>query len=195
MILETGTFPTSWTIGLIVPIHKQGNIDNPNIYRGITLLSIFSKVFTSIINKRLVAWGEIMNKTSECQAGFRHGYTTIDNVFVLQSIIQRYLNTRGGKLHALSVDFEKAFDSVDRHKLWAILNTHGVSPKMKILLHNMYENVKACVRNNNEYSDSFELQLGVRQGCILSPFLFSFFINELAIQIENNCENGIQLHR
>ncbi|XP_067652478.1 uncharacterized protein [Haliotis asinina] len=65
---------------------------------------------------------------------------------------------------------------------------------MKNLLHNIYENVKACVRNNNELSDTFNLELGVRQGCILSPFLFSFFINELATQIEMNCENGIQLH-
>ena len=69
-----------------------------------------------------------------------------------------------------------------------------VKIEMKKLLHNIYEKVKACVRNNNELSDQFEIQLGVRQGCILSPFLFSFFINELVIQIEMNCKNGIQLH-
>ena len=120
--------------------------------------------------------------------------TTTDNMFILQSIIQRYLNIKGGKVYALFVDFEKAFDSVDRKKLWDTFNIHGLSPKMKHLLQNIYENVKACVRNNNEFSDTFNLQLGVRQGCILSPFLFSFFINELATQIEMNCKYGIQLH-
>ena len=119
-----------------------------------------------------------MNKISESQAGFRHGYTTTDNMFILQSIIQRYLNIKGGKVYALFVDFEKAFDSVDRKKLWDTFNIHGLSPKMKHLLQNIYENVKACVRNNNEFSDTFNLQLGVRQGCILSPFLFSFLAHQ-----------------
>ena len=43
-------------------------------------------------------------------------------------------------------------------------------------------------------SETFNIQIGVRQGCVLSPFLFSFFINELATQIEQNCTYGIQLH-
>lgn len=51
------------------------------------------------------------------------------------------------------------------------------------------------LRNNNLLlSETFDVHIGVRQGCILSPFLFSFFINGLATQIERNCSHGIQLH-
>ena len=70
----------------------------------------------------------------------------------------------------------------------------GLSSKMTNLLSNIYASVKACVRSRNELSESFDVQIGVRQGCVLSPFLFSFFINELALQIEQNCNHGIQLH-
>ncbi|XP_067654422.1 uncharacterized protein [Haliotis asinina] len=71
---------------------------------------------------------------------------------------------------------------------------NGLSPKMSKLLSDIYQNVKACVRNNTEVSATFDVNIGVRQGCVLSPFLFSFFINELAVQIERNCSHGIQLH-
>ncbi len=135
-----------------------------------------------------------MDKVYEGQAGFRQGYTTIDNIFIYQSIVQKYLNSRGGKFYALFVDFAKAFDSIKRNKLWDLLQTHGLSNKMNKLLRSIYENVKVCVRNNNEVSETFTCHLGVRQGCILSPFLFTFFINELAVQICDNCSNGIQLH-
>ncbi|XP_048252544.1 uncharacterized protein LOC125380687 [Haliotis rufescens] len=65
---------------------------------------------------------------------------------------------------------------------------------MNKLLGSIYENIKVCVRNNNEISETFISQLGVRQGCILSPFFFTFFINELAVQINTNCNYGVQLH-
>ena len=60
VILETGQFPSSWTIGIIIPIHKSGNINNVDNYRGINLLSILGKVFTHIINKRLTFWADIL---------------------------------------------------------------------------------------------------------------------------------------
>ena len=145
-------------------------------------------MFTSIINKRLVFWADSLDKINEEQAGFREGYSTIDNIFILQSLINKYLSIKGGKFYVLFVDFAKAFDSVQREKLWFLLRSHGISPKMNRLLGSIYENVKACVRNNNEISEIFISQVGVRQGCILSPFLFTFFINELAVQINTNCK-------
>ncbi len=194
VILETSIFPESWSVGVIVPIHKQGDKNSTNNYRGITLLSIFSKIFTYIVNKRLVLWADTMDKINEEQAGFREGYSTVDNIFILQTIVQKYLSTKGGKFYALFVDFSKAFDSVNRHKLWNLLRSHGLSRKMNKLLCSIYENIKVCVRHNNEVSKTFTSHVGVRQGCILSPFLFSFFINELATQIHENCNHGIQLH-
>mgnify|MGYP002259916051 CR=1 FL=1 len=57
-----------------------------------------------------------------------------------------------------------------------------------------HDRVMSTVGDKNVFSDSFEIKVGVRQGCILSPFLFCFFIKELASQIETSCSNGIQLH-
>ena len=85
VIFELSHFPKEWCIGIIVPLHKNGDIVNVDNYRGITLLSVFSKIFVYIINKRLLFWADAKDKISEAQAGFREGYSTIDNIFVLQS--------------------------------------------------------------------------------------------------------------
>ena len=58
----------------------------------------------------------------------------------------------------------------------------------------MYINVKACVRVNGECSDYFDCPVGLKQGCMASPLLFSFFINDLATLINNSDIKGIQLH-
>ena len=83
---------------------------------------------------------------------------------------------------------------MNRTKLWFILKCRGISPKMLRSLESMYNCVKGCVRVNNSTTDCFECPLGLRQGCVMSPFLFSMFINELALQVESSCYPGTQLH-
>ena len=87
-ILDTGIMPTVWLIGLIVPLYKnQGDIQDINNYRGITLLSCIGKLFTSILNERLSRYSDAMNIIiSETQAEFRHGYCTLDHIFFLNQL-------------------------------------------------------------------------------------------------------------
>lgn len=90
-------------MGIVIPLHKQDNVNvhDTNNYRGITLLSILSKIFLDIINGRLVFWAESLKKIDEAQVAFREGYSTVDNVFVLHSVIQHYVSSKGGKHYAL----------------------------------------------------------------------------------------------
>ena len=69
---------------IIVPIHKKGNAELPDNYRGVSLLSIISKCYTAILNKRLYAWLEDNNKIAEEQAGFRNKYSTVDHIFCFE---------------------------------------------------------------------------------------------------------------
>ena len=57
----------------------------------------------------------------------------------------------------------------------------------------MYDSLLSCVRAHNDYSDFFECPVGVRQGCVLSPTIFSIFINQLAMYITDTGRHGIQL--
>ena len=74
LILNTGLIPSKWSLGVIIPIHKKGEVTNPDNYRGITLLSCFGKLFTSVLNNRLYRFLEKNNLLTEMQAGFRKFY-------------------------------------------------------------------------------------------------------------------------
>ena len=187
-----GIFPKEWSKSIIVPIFKKGDVNEPDNYRGIALTSIVSKVYTHILNARLSAWAEREEKIVEEQAGFRAGYSTIDHVFTLYAIVQKHL-MKNLKLYVAFVDFKKAFDSVNRHALWSVLRKSGVHGKLYFAVKAVYESVKACVRDKSEYSEYFECPQGVKQGCLLSPLMFSFFVNELAVELSNHGKHGIQL--
>lgn len=62
----------------------------------------------------------------EAQFGFREGYSTIDNAFILNSVIERYIGKKKGKLYVCFVDFKRAFDSVNRRKLWYVFKTNSL---------------------------------------------------------------------
>ena len=86
-IFECGTFPDSWCNALIIPIHKKGPANDPGNYRGIALLSCISKIFTKLINERLIKWENVNNKMFEVQGGFTKGKSTVDQIFILQALI------------------------------------------------------------------------------------------------------------
>ena len=92
ILLNKEYFPSSWTEGYMVPIHEKGSINEVDNYRGITLLSTVSKLFTSILNNRLMEWAENNSVYIEAQAGFRAKMCTVDNIFILNGLINNLIN-------------------------------------------------------------------------------------------------------
>ena len=133
------------------------------------------------------------NVITENQAGFRKGYSTVDQIFTLYAVVQKCLSKKGKKLYVAFVDFRKAFDSVRHDKLLECIRNQGIKGKFFCSLRAMYNSLLSCVRANSEFSEFFECPVGVRQGCIMSPTLFSLFINQLAEHITVKGKHGIQL--
>ena len=71
------------------------------------------------------------------------------------------------------IDYTKDFDCVDHNKLWKILQEMGISDHLNCLLRNLYAGQEATVRTGHETTDWFQIRKGVRQGCILSTYLFN----------------------
>ena len=111
LIFDTGILPDIWLEGIIRPIYKRkGDVENPENYRPITILSCFSKLFTSVLNARLTKFVEVNDILEENQAGFRKGYSNSDQIFSLHALIE-ILKARKMKLFCAFIDFRKAFDS------------------------------------------------------------------------------------
>ena len=106
-IFESAELPSSWLETVLVPVHKSGTKYDPSNYRGISLLYVLYKIFSIIINNRLVKWTDQFEIIDEMQSGFRSRYSAIDNIFCLQSMIQKYLGQTGGRLYVLYIDFKR----------------------------------------------------------------------------------------
>ena len=141
-ILDTGNFPVQWLEGILIPIHKKNNPKDVKNYRGITLVSCFSKIFTSVLNNRIMKWAEF---------GFRKNRSTIDAIFILNAIVNKVLNSKQ-RLYCAFIDLKAAFDNIYRNALWFKLHKCGINLKIVNIIKNVYTNVKSCVRHCNSYS-------------------------------------------
>ena len=119
----------------LVPLHKKGDRTQPANYRGIQLISIIRKVIALVINVPLTA--AVEGWLLEYQCGFRPQRSCADQLFCLRQLTDLAFE-RQHRLHLCFVDLQRAFDSISRPALWAILRASGASEKLVLLLQDMH---------------------------------------------------------
>ena len=182
---KCGIVPTQWKQAIIHPIPK-GEENDPKIplnYRGISLLSCISKVYTAVLNCRISKFLDTNNILVEEQNGFRKDRSCADHVFTLSSIVQNRLQ-EGKATFAAFLDLKKAFDYVNRELLQYKLLLSKIDGQMYKAIKALYNNTGACVKINDKYTAWFATGCGVRQGDNLSPTLFSLYINDMAEELK-----------
>ena len=146
-----------WPWESLKPFIKTNDPDN---YRAITLVSSLGKLFTSILNSRLNNFSDETDLVTKSQAGFRAGYSTQDNIFILYSLITLYLSKKK-KLFCCFIDFKKAFDTIWRAGLWQKLINSNIHGKIFKIIFSFYDNIKSCVKSGHTFSDFFTCDIGV----------------------------------
>ena len=192
-ILGSGTFPDLWKTSLLSPVHKKGSIYDITNYRGISLTPCVSKLFESVLNSRLMQWCVNKKVFSDTQLGFFVGNRTSDAHIILHNLINKYCQKNKKKIFSCFVDFEKAFDRVSRPLLFSKLQKHGVTGDFFNVICSMYCGNFARIKLHNRISAPFPVDIGVRQGCVLSPTLFNIFIADLCIPLSNDSACGLHL--
>uniref|UniRef100_A0A914URD9 Reverse transcriptase domain-containing protein n=1 Tax=Plectus sambesii TaxID=2011161 RepID=A0A914URD9_9BILA len=169
MCWQAQTVPEDWQKGVIVKLPKKGNATECTNWRGITLLSVPGKVFCAILLRRVQAAAD--QRLREEQAGFRQGRSCSDQIFALRNIIEQCVEYKR-PLSINFIDFKKAFDSIHRESLWNILHLYGIPRKFIAAFQSLYHHSNCCIKTGTGHTEFFAIETGVRQGCILSPFLF-----------------------
>ena len=181
--------PKDWSKGLKFKLPKKSDLGNCDNWRGITLLSVPSKIFCRILLKRIEK--AIDTTLREEQAGFRRGRGCMDQIFALRNILEQSIEWNS-PLCINFIDFQKAFDSIHWESLWRILQAYGIPPKIISLIKMFYVNFECSIILENTLTESFPVKSGVRQGCILSPILFLVTIDWVMRQTTSLCTHGIQ---
>ena len=149
--------PTLWQQAIITPIPKSSTKDPymPLSYRSISLLSCMYKLYSSLINTRLCNFAEENDLIVDEQNGFRTNRSCIHHIHNLSSVIRNRKSDQKPTFYAL-IDFQKAFDYVDRDMLFykpRVLN--GITGPMFDAIRSIYSHSAAIVRVNNEVTNPF----------------------------------------
>ena len=130
--------------------------------------------------------------TDHLQFGFKSGVGCSDALFTVKSVVDHF-NRNGNTVTISALDISKAFDRVSHFGLFSKLTQHKFPKQLICTLMSWYSKSYVKVKWNDKFSDRFQILAGVRQGGILSPFLFALYIEDILIELRgqrNGCEIG-----
>ena len=155
---------------------------------GLGIGSGFAKLFSQILLKRLTLFIKENNLLSPNQGGFLENMTCSDLIFFLQTVIEKIVKKGRRRLYVAFIDFQKAYDTVDRDLLLKRLTDLGINGIFLQNIAAMYQSTKYAIKLKNGYLPPIDSNLGLKQGCPLSPMLFNLYIDDINEIITDQCE-------
>ena len=150
-------------------------------FRGICLQSLLCKILDCfMLNKE-----KNILCTSDCQFGFKESFSANMAASIVTETTDYYIN-KGGTVYALALDASKAFDRVEFAMLFNVLLKRGFNPLYTRLLFHMYTNQRIRVKYNGIYSVYFDVHNGVKQGGVISPTLFTCYVDGLLVKLKSS---------
>ena len=188
--LVHGFLPSQFMDIFLTPRLKdsKGKITSSDNYRGIAKANILSKLFEIILLHKI----QPCLTTTDHQFGYKSGVGTDSSILVLKEVAKRY-QSRSTNVFLAFLDASKAFDRVSFTVLFNILEKRGVPNYIIRLLSFWYSSQEVQAQWGNDFSDMFKVSNGVKQGGILSPYLFNVYIDELSDRLNKinvGCYHG-----
>ena len=189
---ERGRVPEDWMSACIVPLYKgKGDRLSCGSYRGISLLSVVGKLYGRVLIRRTREGTE--GEIREEQGGFMRGRGCIDQIFAIRQVCEKHLG-KGEEVLFAFMDLEKAYDRITREGMWKMLSNYGIGGKLLEGVKSFYVNSRACVRVGNGVSEFFPVKVGLRQGCVMSPWLFNIYMDGVVREVNMRVmERGMSL--
>ena len=181
-VFNTGKIPQVLANARMIPLVKntQKRYTDPNNYRPISLVSIFAKVFELIILQLC----PFLKDSSMLQHGFKRNDSTHHAAYTVRTTIDHYVKS-GHEVYACTLDAVKAFDLVSWVGLFSKLINH-LLPLIWLALYNYYTLSSFVISYDGVNSSTGTISCGVKQGGILSPYLYAIFLNDLLTSIQQS---------
>ena len=143
-----------------------------------------------MVRERIYKWTEASGMLGEIQGGFRRGKRTADNLCMLERLIEM-VKARKEEIFVAFLDMEKAYDRVNRKKLFEAMRCYGVHEKLVRLIERIYDGSMVKFELEKVMTRWCKSDSGVKQGCPFSPLLFNIYVRELG-KVVINCVHGVK---
>ena len=190
LIWRDKNWPKDWTRSVFLPLPKKGDTRECKNNRTISLISHASKILLYIIVERMKQY--IRHEILPEQAGFVEGRGTRDQIANIRNIMEKAMEFNF-PIYMCFIDYSKAFDTVQHQKLWTTLISMGFPKHVIELLRTLYDHQESTVRTACGDTDWFDIEQGVRQGCILSPYLFNAYAENIMRLALEDYDGGISV--
>lgn len=176
--LQSAQYPDEWRKAYVLPLPKCPNPSLPNQFRPISILPFLSKVIESVVHKQITEFLTNNKLLNPFQSGFRAGHSTTTALLKVTEDIREGMENSKVTVLAL-IDFSNAFNAVDHDLLLTVLPKLQFSNTTIDWFSSYLKYRRQAIRCEQKLSEWNDIDAGVPQGGILSPLLFSLFINLL----------------
>ena len=179
LMMDVGHIPRSFGLSYTVPVLKNSNsiycksvtVDD---FRGISISPVLSKVFEHCILDR---FGDFFTSCDN-QFGFKKRHSCTHAIYSLKAVIDYYVS-HDSTVNLCTIDLSKAFDRMNHYGLFVRLMQRRIPSKLLYILEQWFISGSTCVKWGSFVSEFFDLRSGVRQGGVLSPYLFAVYIDNV----------------
>ena len=178
LFLTDGVTPRLWNKAKITPLHKKGSITTPKNYRLLAINGCIYRLFANVVKDLLTEWALAEHQIPDSQFGFCPTRNTMQPLFVLRHILATAKKEKK-KVYAAFLDLLAAYDSIPRERLWEHLQRIRTPQYLRDIIQSMYRGCLYLLIDGDKISEEVAPNRGLKQGCPLSPLLYSLYTNDM----------------